>query len=557
MTIAFGAIGAKSTGGTTTTAVAYPTPVSAGDFLILADCGWPSSAGVNAIGGWSVTQLAGGTGIAVDDHTTTVAAFRKEAAGGETGTVTVTRGGTPTGQLGVMARYTRTGPAWQTAATATGTDNTHGADRSITTGTVDLAPGDMVVLAVAVDTDTALTITSPTLTASGITFGTVNRRTSGVGDVVGEDGNIELFDALVVSGTGTVAVTFAFTTATTQCGPVVLTRLREVPPLPPQSLRDRLTVPLRRRSFTGRPATTTVTVTAQALPPQAGRDRLFWFPRSRPRQAQPVPTQVVVTTTQALPPQSVRDRLFPQLRRRPFRTTVTVTAVQLPPQPLRDRLMVVPRRRTFVAQPLPVVVVTATTQALPPQPAIRRPRLNPPPRRRAAAPPLSTAVVVTVQALPPQPARRRLGLLPRVKARTSSPVPAQVVAQATLLPAQPSRRRPGTRLRARARTAAPPLSVQVVVTSQAPVPATRRRHRFLPPLRRGESVQPTWVTVTVIPPTTSTPPERTFYVAAEGRVAYESRETRSAFTPDESRTWFTAPDLRTDTVARDSRTDYA
>lgn len=229
MTIAFGAIGAKSTGGTTTTAVAYPTPVGVADKLILADTGWPSSAGVNAIGGWTVAQLAGGTGISVDSHTTTLALFHKDAAGGETGTVSVGRGGTPTGQLGVMARYTKSpGSAWAAVVTASGTDNTHGADRSITTGTVDMTAGDVLSIAVAVDTDDALTITSPTITASGITFDTIQRRTSGVGDVVGEDGNIELFDVLVLAGTATVAVTFGFTTATTQCGPVVIARLREV-----------------------------------------------------------------------------------------------------------------------------------------------------------------------------------------------------------------------------------------------------------------------------------------------------------------------------------------
>jgi hypothetical protein len=227
VTIAFGAIGAKSAGGTTTVSVAYPTSVGAGDALILPDCGWPSSAGVNALSGWTVAQQAGGTGTAVDAHTTTQAQFHKEAAGGETGPVSVGRGGTPTGQLGVMARYTKTAAAWAAIATASGSDSTHGADRSITTGTIDLAPGDMLAIGVAVDTDAGLTITSPTISATGITFGTLTRRTSGIGVSTGEDGNVDLWDVPVTAGTGTVAVTFSFTTATTQCGPIVITRLRE------------------------------------------------------------------------------------------------------------------------------------------------------------------------------------------------------------------------------------------------------------------------------------------------------------------------------------------
>lgn len=489
MTIAFGAIGAKSTGGTTTTAVAYPASVGAADFLLLADCGWPSSAGVNALSGWAVTQLGGGTGVATDSHTTTMAVFRKEAVGGETGTVSVGRGGAPTGQLGIMARYTKTAASWAAAATGSGTDNTHGTDRSITTGTIDLAPGDMVVIAVAVDTNTASTITSPTLTASGITFGTVTQRTSGAGDTIGEHGNVELFDALVTAGSGTVAATFAFTTATTQCGPVVVTRLREgalpaqpvrrrfgflprtkartsapVPAqvvvttttLPPQPVRDRLTTPIRRRAFTARPVTTTVTVTTQTLPPQSTRDRLFWFPRPRPRSAQPVPAQVVVQAT-LLPAQPVRDRLLPPLRRRTYRTTVTVAVPRPPAQPVRDRLPLPLRRRTFAATPLPVV--TVTTQALPPQPV--RDRWTPLPRRRPviATPVATTITVQTTQALPPQPTRRRLPGLPR--RRATAPQLVVVAVQIIVVTT------PGTRtliVAAEARSGAVPIDPRTATT---------------------------------------------------------------------------------------------
>ena len=37
-----------------------------------------------------------------------------------------------------------------------------------------------------------------------------------------------MFDALVTAGTDTQAVTLAFTTATSQCGPAAVVRLREV-----------------------------------------------------------------------------------------------------------------------------------------------------------------------------------------------------------------------------------------------------------------------------------------------------------------------------------------
>jgi hypothetical protein len=94
-----------------------------------------------------------------------------------------------------------------------------------------LQPGDMLIAIAAIDTDAALTISANTFTASGITFGTVNRRTSGAGSTTGNDGNIELWDALVTAGTADVPITFAFTTATTQCGAVAILRLREISPV--------------------------------------------------------------------------------------------------------------------------------------------------------------------------------------------------------------------------------------------------------------------------------------------------------------------------------------
>lgn len=232
MTIAFGAIGAKSAGGTTSVNVAHPAGITAGQALCLATVGWPSSAGVNAIAGWTVTQRGGGTGTAIDAHTTSAAIFHKVAVGGETGNVAAGRGGTPTGQLGVMARYTKTEAAWDPIVSVSADDNGHNANRFFTTPVLDMKAGDVLVCAVGVDTDAALTITSPTASATGLTFGTPVRRTSGAGVTTGEDGNVELFDIDVLTGTGTVALSFGFTTPTLQCGPLVVTRLREAAPPP-------------------------------------------------------------------------------------------------------------------------------------------------------------------------------------------------------------------------------------------------------------------------------------------------------------------------------------
>jgi hypothetical protein len=232
-TIAFGAIGTKSAGGTSTISVAYPTGITAGQFLLTARCSWRTAAECNpqAETGWTAgAGIEGGTGT--DDHTSIARSDYATATGSESGSVTFDQAGTlpaNSGALGQMLRYTPagSGTVWS-VATATGNDNAHGADRTVNaSSSIAFAPGDMLIAIAAVDTDAALTITSPALTASGITFGTTTRRTSGAGVTTGTDGNVEVFDALVTAGTGTVAPTLAFTTATTQCGPVSFIRIRE------------------------------------------------------------------------------------------------------------------------------------------------------------------------------------------------------------------------------------------------------------------------------------------------------------------------------------------
>lgn len=267
MTIAFGTIGTKSTSiATATVDVPHPASPAAGDLLLAGRSMWLNTATPTDEAGWTaVGSLSGGTGTLDDSHTSVIRGDYKQAVGGESGNVTFDQGGTVGGVIGVMARYTKAAnKSWFVGTTyatlgaleaayvgrnmgqiethidglwrfskgyASGTANTHAANRSVTTENIHLQTGDMLIALAAVDTDAALTITANTFTATGITFGTVNRRTSGAGSTTGNDGNIELFDALVTAGTADVPVTFAFTTVTTQCGPVVIVRLREVDPL--------------------------------------------------------------------------------------------------------------------------------------------------------------------------------------------------------------------------------------------------------------------------------------------------------------------------------------
>lgn len=234
MAIGFGAVGTK-VDGTTTCAPGYPSGVAAGHLAIAGRAGWTAAnVALSAEAGWvqQGTQ-EGGTGASVDNHTTEVGIDTLELTGSESGSVTFDCPGGG-GCIGIIARYSKdAGETWDLAY-AEGTDDTHGADRSATaSGSIDLAVNDWVVAVVAVDTDTSLTITSPAITASGITFGTTTARAPvSAGSTNGVDGNIYIFDAAITSGSGTAAPALAFTTATSQCGPVAFLRLRAIASAP-------------------------------------------------------------------------------------------------------------------------------------------------------------------------------------------------------------------------------------------------------------------------------------------------------------------------------------
>lgn len=229
--VAFGAIGAKGSGtAVSPVVIAYPASVGAGNLVLACRCGWLSGINLDNATGWSLVDLReGGTGTTADNHTTEIRVDQREAAGGETGNQNFPISGTISGAFGYMIRYTKGSGTWDIAA-ANGTDNTHGANRTISgSPSISFDVGDVLVAFVAVDTDPALTITSPALTASGITFGSTTRRTTGItGSTTGVDGNIEIFDATVSSGSGAATPNISFTTATSQCGPAVFVRLREI-----------------------------------------------------------------------------------------------------------------------------------------------------------------------------------------------------------------------------------------------------------------------------------------------------------------------------------------
>lgn len=232
MTLAFGTLGAKSAGGTTTVSVAYPASIAAGDLIIAGRSIWLSTATCTAETGWTTgPDGTGGVNSASGDHTTRAHADYLEATGSESGSVTFDQGGTISGAVGQMIRYTKgAGTTWSVlAVTGRSSDGSHGANRggADTTGTIDIAVGDIVVAVVSVDTNTSLTITSPLYQVAGGTGRSLTRRTSGAGVATGLLGNVEIFDRVATNAESGV-IAFGMTTATLQCGAAVFMRLREV-----------------------------------------------------------------------------------------------------------------------------------------------------------------------------------------------------------------------------------------------------------------------------------------------------------------------------------------
>lgn len=234
MAVSHVATGAKSSGGTTTVSIASPAGTASGQMLLAFRAGWIPATSWTDETDWTASghTTTGGTGSSVDAHTTAIRADRRILTGSLAGpTVFDQTHSSNAGTIGIMLSYQHAGGGFDTVATGTGDDATHGTNRSITTsGTINLAVDDVVVVGVATDTDTNLaSFANQAITASGITFGSTTRRSpASAGVSTGGDGNIEVFEATVTAGSGTVAVTLAFDTATNQCGPGVFVRLREV-----------------------------------------------------------------------------------------------------------------------------------------------------------------------------------------------------------------------------------------------------------------------------------------------------------------------------------------
>lgn len=221
--------------GTTSISVAYPaSSVAAGRIAIIFAEGKLSSAtwGTDPSGYTKIVDATGGTGSnGVDTGNTRIGIWYKVLSGSESGseTVALTSG---TQVTAVMSVYSKTATNWvppnATTGFVTGADSTATNNVSAALGSwpTALRTGDWVVAAFAATTDNTAAASSPTITQSGATFGTVTMRNR-MGGSDGNDGSIYSWDASVTNGNEN-APTVGFTETATIYGAAAAIRLREV-----------------------------------------------------------------------------------------------------------------------------------------------------------------------------------------------------------------------------------------------------------------------------------------------------------------------------------------
>lgn len=224
------ATGARSAGGTTTVAPAYPNGIAANHLAVASRTIKPSTATGSAEAGWTQQVSAtGGTGTTgIDVGQTRIVVDTKILVGSESGSVTFDNANSPNSSNGVIQIYrpTQPGQIWDIAVSS-GDDNTHGTGRSATSAAaLDIAPGDLILAICASDTDTATAYTSPSITASGITFAPTVERLGAGGVTTGNDTGLMVYEARVIAGSATVTVSLSLSGGPSQCGPVAFLRLR-------------------------------------------------------------------------------------------------------------------------------------------------------------------------------------------------------------------------------------------------------------------------------------------------------------------------------------------
>lgn len=238
MTITYASAGSTSLqDGSTTLIRRHVAAPAAGDIeLWLTVNKYPTAHPDTPTGFTSIIQAEGGAGAAgADSGNVYGSAFSLVLAGSETGTQTVNVTGGNSGYCHTLSYHRTDGDGWDVAAVY-GAQNTATSSWSVTSGSVDLRAGDVIVVLIAKNGDIDLTHSAHAISASGITFSSYTNRRITASTTLGDDCAIEVGEFTVSSGSGNVALNFSATmtgSAGSCAGVVVFVRLREANAAPP------------------------------------------------------------------------------------------------------------------------------------------------------------------------------------------------------------------------------------------------------------------------------------------------------------------------------------
>jgi hypothetical protein len=181
-------------------------------------------------GGWTkVYEATGGSGTVGDSTGPTRMTFYKKVvpAGGLSGTATDLAGFGTTSAGAVIHGFRPRPGLTVTEAGAVNSRTTASTSLAGTTGTIDLAPNDIVLTAIGAPDDTVTDISLTDQTAPGITWGAGSRSPNATpASATGNDRAEATFIMPVATGTGTVALTYSGTQTTAETGITAALRIR-------------------------------------------------------------------------------------------------------------------------------------------------------------------------------------------------------------------------------------------------------------------------------------------------------------------------------------------
>jgi hypothetical protein len=241
MTVAYGTVGTvpTTTGtgtGTTSVTPGAPASLADGDYEIIIVQNKPDTVTPTTPTDWTlIGTVAGGSGASGNStgaSRVTMFGREKTAAWSAQPAITVTSG---TSALAIAVRLTKTLGFWVDPVATSGADSTNGTGFSVTmAANPGITSGDFLFVYGGVGDDGSAW-SAETITATGLTVGTVTERaepkTTQGGDVGGA-----LWTASPTAGTASAAPVVGATLSTSQSGPAILVRLRDTNTAPAQTV---------------------------------------------------------------------------------------------------------------------------------------------------------------------------------------------------------------------------------------------------------------------------------------------------------------------------------